>query len=897
MDEATSGDDTTVSTGRAQATKLRPPSVRDDRLVRSGLLSTLDSSTASLVLVSAPAGFGKTTAVVDWLRSGSRRNVWVNLDEGDDQPLRFFSLLTEALRPVLDPRRLAGLVTSGDSGLSPSLWSAALLEDIEGCDEPLTVVLDDLHHLTDPVISAALDLVITALPEPVRWVLITRSDPPIRLGRLRAAGHVTEIRADRLAFSEDESADLLARLTGRSWPTTVVRRLNQRIEGWPVGLQLAGLSLVGHDDGEGFVEAFGGDDRYIAEYLIEEVLDREQPDVRQFLLETSVVDEVNAELCAALTGRDDAASILADLDRRNLFIVALGSAADGPGATWYRYHHLFAELLRARLAATSRDRIAELLGIAARWAEEHGELDQALRYHLRRPDRGPATDFAVRHLPALIRQGQIVRHRSWLRQFPTDWVEADPELLLSRAESEVFGIEPQQALKDLDRVERLVEEGAGTVSRGRIELRRAMASFFANDHDACLHHTANALDLIGSAEPSQSAVAHLYRGVVCNIRDDREGAERELAQAATQAERGGNHYAAVSAHMSLGALAIHTGNLDQAGYRFRAIDALADSLAANGRVFPLRGAADVGRGLIAYERLHLEEAATCFRRGLFQLRATTAIDYTLVGYCRWADAESLDGDGGEANEILTEAADYVQHFTGTAPTSMTQALDAANARVLFRQGDLDGARQIERRARVAPDQRRGELLHPAFELDLLSVRLFLAAGEVDQADAAASQLAVDDASDTAFRIERAVVDAELALAANDHQRAQAALGRAIDLAEPGQWVRPFADAPDVARLALATRPPWAGRLSRLVDNGVTSRSDAERIQPLVVPLTSRELEVLQEIVDGRTNAEIAERLYISVGTTKRHIANIFTKLDVGHRAEAAAQARRLGIVD
>ncbi|MGI9615714.1 MAG: LuxR C-terminal-related transcriptional regulator, partial [Acidimicrobiales bacterium] len=534
---------------------------------------------------------------------------------------------------------------------------------------------------------------------------------------------------------------------------------------------------------------------------------------------------------------------------------------------------------------------------AAQWAEQHGDLDQALRYHLRQLDRAPATGFARRHLPGLIARGQISRHRSWVAQFPNEWIEADAELLLCRAEAEVFGIEPQQALRDLDEVERLVGHGGSTIAAGRVELRRAMATFFAGDYQTCLDNAARSLDLIGEREPELSAVAHLYRGVVYSFRDDRDTASQELNLAATQAERGGNHYAALSARMSLGALAIHAGDLDQASYRFEAIEAMATTITTTGPEFPLRGAADVGLGLVSFERLDLNDASTRFRRGLHQLRATTAIDYTLVGYCRWADTATLTGNSSEATEILSEATDYVEHFAGNAPPHMTRALATAEVRTHLARGDLERAREIERRAHATPDQRRGELLHPTFELCVLSVRLHLAAGDLDAAKAEARKLGLPDANDVGLEIERAVIATELALASADPDRAHTFLTKALTLADPGRLTRPFAEAGgEVQKMAIDQNPSWAPLLAASGASRQAANTSGQRPQPLVVPLTARELEVLSEIVDGRTNAEIAERLYISVGTTKRHIANIFTKLDVSHRTEAAAHARRLGII-
>ena len=849
-----------------------------------------------MVLVSAPAGFGKTTAIVDWLKLEAKPLAWVTLEDIDDQPYRFFSLLAEAIRPMIVASRLGGLVgAGGGSPLSASLWASALLEDLEALDDEIVVVLDDLHHITDPTITEVLDRLASAQPELIRLVLITRSDPPIRLGRLRAGGQLVEVRARDLAFSDEESTELLMALSGTALSETAVRDLNRRIEGWPVGLQLAGLSLVGHQDADRMVDAFNGDDRYVADYLVEEVLDREHPETRRFLLETSMVDAMSADLCRLLTGQNDAAEILADLYSRNIFVVAL----DG-GRGWFRYHHLFFDLLRARLRRAYPDRAGELLALAARWSEDHGDLDQALRYHLQQGDPEAAIRFARRYMPGLIRGGQIGRHRSWLAQFPAEWVEADPELLMSRAEAEVFSLEAQQALHDLDRVEQLVKEGwrSETLAHGRVELRRAMASFYEGELDACLTYAGVALKLIDEEEYALRAVAHLYRGVVMSVSGDKTEAESELATAAIQAERGGNHYAVLSARMSLGALAVHRGDLDHAEFRFESIGTMADSIEAQGQEFPLRGAGDVGQALVAFERLGLDEASARFRQGLHHLRATTAIDYTILGYCRWADTETLRARPDEATEILDEGRDYIEHFRGIAPPSLAQALAAAEARAHLARGDLDKAGHIQRRAEALPDQRRGELLHPPFELQAICVRLHLATGNLEAARSEAEKLSAIDAPDVGLRLERAVVDAQVALAAGDKQQVEDILSEALTMSHPGRWVRPFAEAGrEVAQMVAAQHPGWAVQLERCLTSTAVGDHHSPRSQPLVVPLTARELEVLGEVASGLTNAEIAERLYISIGTSKRHIANIFTKLGVSHRTEAAAQARRLGIID
>ncbi|MDH3684280.1 MAG: LuxR C-terminal-related transcriptional regulator, partial [Acidimicrobiia bacterium] len=418
-------------------------------------------------------------------------------------------------------------------------------------------------------------------------------------------------------------------------------------------------------------------------------------------------------------------------------------------------------------------------------------------------------------------------------------------------------------------------------------------------HDACLDHADHALDQAHDERHGIAALAHLYRGVVWVIAGDARGAQPELETAARLSERLGDYYAALSARMSLGAAAVQLGDLDLAVHRFESVKNLADTVATTSYDFPLAGAADVGLGLIAFEQLDLDRAATLFRRGIHELRSTSAVDYAVLGFCRWADTESIRGNHPEAEQILVEANDFTAHLGGTAPSALVQALAACEARTRWRSGDLERSWALHRRASSTPSPGRWELVHPPFELQLLSIRLHLAAGDVDAARTESEHLSTLAGSDVGPLIETAVVGAEIALASGDEAGAEESLCDALASAGPAGWARPFVDGgPAVADL-VASRGALGRELStRIVQlAGADAGRSRSSEQPLVVPLTPREREVLAEVAAGFTNAEIAERLYISVGTTKRHIANIFMKLDATHRTGAVARARQLGILD
>src|SRR6266702_558594 len=423
------------------ATKLHVP--------RPQLVRALDEGLArGLVLVCAPAGFGKTALAADWARSGDRRVAWLSLDAGDNDPARFWRHAVAAL-----DQAHPGIAERSAPMLGPPAPSAfeglvtALINELAARpgDGEVLLVLDDYHLIDAAPVHTSLTFLLEHLPPGLRLVLASRSDPPLPLARLRAGGQLAEVRADDLRFTADEAASLLREAIGADLPGEAVAALEARTEGWVAGLQLAALSLRGQADAAGFVAAFSGSHRYVLDYLAQEVLGHQSEQVRGFLLETSVLERLSGGLCDAVTGRAGSQAMLEAIEQAGLFLVALDEVRG-----WWRYHHLFADLLRARLQAEQPGRVQALHRAAAAWCEEHGLADDAVRHALAAGDPAWAARLVERHVETLLGRSEGETLRRWLAALPAESVRARPRLCLAQAygAAQGFQVEALEALLD-----------------------------------------------------------------------------------------------------------------------------------------------------------------------------------------------------------------------------------------------------------------------------------------------------------------------------------------------------------------------------------------------------------------------------------------------------------------
>jgi len=437
------------------ATKLHIPRPRAGLVARPRLVERLDEGMArELVLVCTPAGFGKTTLLADWVRGGQRPVAWLSLDEGDNDPVRFWRHVAAALDTVR-PGVAEQVVPLLGSLQSASLDAvvATLVNKVAGMAEGVVLVVDDYHLIEAQSVHASLEYLLEHLPSSLRLVLASRADPPLPLARLRARGQLTELRAADLRFTPTEATAVLRAAVGPDVPEVALAALGERTGGWVAGLQLAALSLRGQLDIDAFVQTFSGSHRYVLDYLTEEVLERQPPQLRQFLLETSILDRVCGPLADAVTGRSDSQAILEQVERANLFLIPLDAVRG-----WWRHHHLFTDLLRARLQQEQPARMLELHLAAAAWYERHELVDEAMRHALAAGDTTRAARLIEQHFEALLGRNEDATLRRWLELLPADAVRSRPRLCLAQAFWALLGGRVEAVERLLDAAEQAVAD-------------------------------------------------------------------------------------------------------------------------------------------------------------------------------------------------------------------------------------------------------------------------------------------------------------------------------------------------------------------------------------------------------------------------------------------------------
>ena len=549
-------------------TKLHIPPTRSDAIRRAQLVGRLvDTGQSRLTLVAAPAGSGKTSLLAEWHFDPREQRpfAWISLDGADNDPVRFWDGVIAALRTV-DP----GLGISAESALhSPGMTIAehmlpGLINELSDRDQSIVLALDDYHVIDNGHIHRQIEELIDRLPLTMHVAIATRSDPPLPLGRLRARAHLTEIRAPDLRFDVTEAEAFLNEMLGLDLDRNDVMALQDRTEGWVAGLQLAGLSLRDCDDRSDFIASFAGDDRQIVDYLGFEVLEHQAQAVREFLLQTSILDRLSAPLCAAITGRQDSAALLEELERANLFVVALDSKRE-----WYRYHHLFGDLLRHELNQTDPESVRQLRLRAAAWYADEGEVHEAIEHSAAAGDVGTAMDLITAHWYEFLQRGRAETIAGWIDLLPAEVVAEEPNICLIKA---WLGIN----LGRLDEVERwivaadeLAETGKGDAEMPPLESGvaslQAIHRYMDGSVGAAVQAGRHALDLERGGPPSPwRPVGCPVLGLALHWHGDDEQALAALSDAVTIAKADGNHLAAMHASAGLAAIEYERGHVEDA---------------------------------------------------------------------------------------------------------------------------------------------------------------------------------------------------------------------------------------------------------------------------------------------------------------------------------------------
>jgi LuxR family transcriptional regulator, maltose regulon positive regulatory protein len=871
------------------ATKIGAPPTRARLVPRPRLLDRLhDGLDHSLVLVSAPAGFGKTTLVSDWSRRdpSAAQTSWLSLDEGDNDPVRFWDYVVAALRtsqPGVGETTLALLRSPPPVPAQTAL--IPLLNELSAVSQDFVLVLDDYQFIKSREIHAGLTFLLDHLPTRMHLLIATRADPPFSLARLRGRGRLLEVGADDLRFTVEETSQLMRDLRVAQLPFEDVSSLNQRTEGWAVGLKMAALSMGQREDVSEFIADFAGSQRYVMDYLLEEVLEQQPEDVQDFLLRTSVLDTMSAPLCDAITGRTDSEALLPALERANLFLVPLDQSRH-----WFRYEHLFAELLRHQLTRISGETaITKLHTRASDWYKRNGLLGEAIDHALAARGWETALDLLAEASEPRLLAGEMTTLLAWFRAVPEDVLLTRHRLCGDYSMALTFTGQVDAADSVLARVEAALARSSEAWAR--VTALRAIVESVRGNIPGSAALAQASLPLLSPADVLIRASVSLNLGVVywyLGLLDRAEPLYQEAYEAAQQA---GNPSIAMVALSGLADMARWRGQLSK-------------SIELCGQAIDLAPESPFSahpRGTIAdpfYERNMLEQARA-------QLNSALGFN-RLLGHrpAQWealsalAQVSTALGDEAAAEQATAQVARLLAG--DTRPEARSQ-LVAHHLLLALNRGDLEEASQWGDRLmsfdgpvgfwnrllliRLLGAQGRHELVAE-------HVRRFYASAEVEPFS-------------PEWRGWLIVIRIGQALCAPEPEEGVHFLAEALAAAEPEGWIRSFVDeGPRLAPLLRQARsrgisPEYAAKLLTIIQleerrraqSGTSSQPSA-----LCALLTDRELEILGLVAAGLANRQIAGRLFVSLGTVKVHLHNIAEKLHTANRTEAVARARELGVL-
>jgi LuxR family transcriptional regulator, maltose regulon positive regulatory protein len=905
-------------------TKLYVPPPQPRLVLRPHLIMQLNEGLhRKLALISAPAGFGKTTVLSDWVAGCQRPVAWLSLDEGDSDPTRFLSHLIAALQTI-SPDMGQGVSAALRSPQPPSIESilTALINEITAVPEKFVLVLDDYHVIDAKSIDDALAFLLEHLPPQMHLVIATREDPHLPLARLRVRGQLTELRATDLRFTPSEAAEFLNQSMGLNLSAEDIAALETRTEGWIAGLQLAALSIRGREDVPEFIQAFAGDDRYVVDYLVEEVLQRQSGHVRQFLLETSILERLSGSLCGAVTGREDGKALLETLERDNLFVIPL----DGK-RHWFRYHQLFADVLQMRASAEQPGQLPVWHRRASEWYEQSGLPSEAIRHALRSGDfeRSAALVERVAHEMLMSRHEETFL--GWLAELPRELVRKRPVLSTYYALALVsFDLEAADApLRDAERFLEAsadVEERSQALSQdfvivdetrlrslpGIICIIRAYQSGARGDVAGIVEYAQRALDRLSEDEYVWRGAAASLLGLAHWTNGNLEAAYRSFVEGIALLRMSGDVTQSFSGSFIAANIRTAQGRLRDAERTYE--EALKLVSEQGEPLSPPAVDLHVGMSELHREYNDLERA----NRYLLRMRELSPhggiSEYRHDWYIAMALIKSAEGDLDHSLDLLEEA----ERLFLPSPDPVIRPISALKARVWIRQGRLSDAQDWSRQQSLSLEDDLSYLRE--FEhitLARLLIAQYRSSGTERYVRDALDFLqrlrtAAEEGGRTGSLIEILVLEALTFEARGEISQALSPVERALTLAEPEGYVRIFVDeGQQMARILSAAvdreiAPDYAGNLLSAFEGGCMTGKDkpqstpAEPVQALVDPLSGRELEVLRLVAQGLSNREISERLFVALNTVKGHNRVIFSKLQVQRRTEAIARARELGLL-
>jgi LuxR family maltose regulon positive regulatory protein len=887
-------------------TKLNAPRLAAHLLPRTRLYGLLDAGLRlPLTLVSAPAGYGKSTLVASWLETTDHAKAWVSFDKSDDSLNVFLRYVVGAIRRAV-PGSLEAARQMLEVRERPLVSELVLrlVNDLETLDRDVILVLDDLHMVRDSEVYDFLDQMLRHPPRRLHLVILSRVDPALSLPRLRTAAQLQEIRLADLQFTTDETSAMLAQDIGRTLEPGAIDELNRLTEGWALGLHLAALSLRSQPDVAGFLAQVGGSGLRAEEFLLEEVLLQQPPEYQECLLQTAVLDRFCVELCGALCesgvgatsiGGDD---FIAWVRENNLFLLSLDE-----NRQWYRYHHLFRELLAQRLVKErGPETVAQLHLRAARWFEDRGHIDAALQHYLSSGRKDEAVSLVRRHRHTAMNQERWDVVDRWLRFLPAELSAGDLELLILRGYSLENRYRYGELLKLLEDIEKLIatETSAGSNNTLQAELDPLLAvrHYFASDPEGALSLVRRALQHLPAEHQSVRGFALVLYGFIQQMRGDWQAGVTVLLR---ELENLPGRGTTLHGRILIGLAFIHwmEADLEQTAH-------YAHELLALGKQYELPESVAFGQYFVGVSHYEMGDSGTAEEALLPLFADRPPVNTNSWIYCAFTCAliRLERGDRAGAEEISAEIARFGIAARNPELVALASAMEA------------ELAVRLERRAAAA---RWADSHTPKVELprwrcyvpESTYLKHLLLKGAQDDlkqaADLASRQSAyLDKIHNKRFLSEFLALQAVIASRTADEDGARNHLRRALETAQPGRCLRPFLDlGADLHRLleSFADDPNLAGFVGRILA-ALTAAAPAGRLaapRRAAAPsgfddLTDREAEVLDLLAHRLSNQEIAEHLFISPVTVKRHTSNIYRKLDVNRRRDAVARARALGLL-
>ena len=891
-------------------TKLYIPPLCPNLVSRTHLIDRLNRLPGRrFTLISAPAGFGKTTFLSEWIAQSNLPAAWISLDENDSDIIHFLHYLVAALQGIevtISPATCTVLESAQQVPAESVLTN--LINDIASIQKEFVLVLDDYHLLESELVHQSVEFLINHLPSNIHFIIVSRADPPLPLAKLRAQDQLAEFRAADLCFSIAEATTFFNGLMNMRFSSHVISLLQQRTEGWIVGLQLAALSMQGRDDIPSFIKHFAGDDRHIVDYLAEEVLNLQPAAVQNFLLQTSILARLSASLCDFVTQTQESQAMLEHLEMANLFVVPLDNRR-----RWYRYHHLFADLLRHRLRQTKGDRIPELHSRASRWYETNSMKDEAVEHALTGRDFERALRLIKEQIDPVWQRGEHTKMRRWLAALPVELVYTRPRLCILHAWDMFTSGHQEAAEQSLQAAEQALDPRRDRASetssidqarlsdsdrmeiQGKAAAIRAFLASYRGEAPAIKKYSLQALEYLPEQDVTWRSAATSALGDAYSFIGELAEAYRVRLEALKMSKAAGNFYMAVIASIKLAVTMRQQGRLKQ-------VREICQQQLQIAKESGLSQSVVVGSllsvcGEILAEFNDLEGAIHQAKKGAALNEGGR--DLMMLGWSYLCLIRVLftRGDISGAEETIRKMENTAREHE--VPPWITNLIAAWKARIWLAQNNLRAAAQSVEQRELDTD---GDIAYPHEMEYAVLARILVAQGRLAEATRLLQRLL--QASETRGHMSRTIeilMLQALTFKAGGHtNRALVTLERAISLAEPKGFFRIFVDeGQPMAELlesalnadlnlpqAYVKKLLSAFRLSKWIETDTG----------LVEQLSERELDVLRLIAVGLSNSQIAGELFISLNTVKTHTKNINSKLNVHNRTEAVSKAREIGLL-